>query len=233
MLENTLYFTEDGNEVVLKPGDWYIQLPGLWQEGKFPSPAARYFYIHFKGHSVPVSKNGAFTLGSIKKSGTLSLPVRGRYEPEEYREIFNRMQAIRADVNSTLSEQAAFLEILEKLARTVCAQETKTATLASCMQKYLLENFQNDIAVTSLNRVFSYSSDYLTKVFKTEYGVTPSHYIKRLRIGKAKDLLSHTDKTVSEIAAVSGYNDETVFFRAFKQQTGLSPGTWRKIHRFS
>ena len=48
MLENDLYFTENEKEVNLCPGEFYIQRAKLKQEGIYPSPSTRYYFIHFK-----------------------------------------------------------------------------------------------------------------------------------------------------------------------------------------
>lgn len=55
--------------------------------------------------------------------------------------------------------------------------------------------------------------------------------IKRLkqviRLNLACQLLGITKLTLSEIASVLGYSDSTAFSRAFHQQSGLAPATWR------
>lgn len=50
-----------------------------------------------------------------------------------------------------------------------------------------------------------------------------------LRRDKAIDLLSHSDKTVSEIAFDLGFAEPSAFHRAFKRWTGTQPGLYRIV----
>jgi AraC-like DNA-binding protein len=48
---------------------------------------------------------------------------------------------------------------------------------------------------------------------------------------KAQSLLRHSDKPLFEIADLVGYRSEAAFSKAFKRETGLAPGSYRK-HEF-
>ncbi|WP_438422295.1 ATP-binding protein [Aquimarina macrocephali] len=48
-------------------------------------------------------------------------------------------------------------------------------------------------------------------------------FIRSIRLQKAKELITTTDKTISEIAYEVGFNDPSWFSRAFKEEFGLSP----------
>lgn len=50
-----------------------------------------------------------------------------------------------------------------------------------------------------------------------------------LRRDKAIDLLSHTDKTIGEIAIDLGFAEPSAFHRAFKKWTGAKPGVYRTV----
>ncbi len=61
-------------------------------------------------------------------------------------------------------------------------------------------------------------------------GQTLSGVIAELRRERAVGDLDSTDRPVSDIAARVGYADATVFSRAFKRWTGVSPQQYRKQH---
>ena len=54
------------------------------------------------------------------------------------------------------------------------------------------------------------------------------HYVTRLRVAAAQDLLSTTSKGVAEVAREVGYENLSHFYRLFVQHTGLSPGRYRQ-----
>lgn len=234
MLKNTLYFTEDDKDIALSPGDWYIQLPWLKQEGKVPSPFAEYFFIHFKCDNyerIESNYTPNCSLTDIKMHNSITLPVRGCFDMDKFIPLFDQLESLQINHNNAIIEQSIFLKLFEKLILTIIEPRSKKQSLASDIQEFLAINYNKHISISDLSNIFSYSSDYITRIFKSEFGMTPSAYIKKKRIEQSMELLSHTEKSISEISELSGYNDETVFFRAFKQLNGVSPSAWRDMNK--
>lgn len=67
--------------------------------------------------------------------------------------------------------------------------------------------------------------------FKAATGLRPTEYAQHLRIGKARELLEFTRRTVDQIAWSVGYEDAAAFRRIFQRTLGLSASEYR--HRFS
>lgn len=67
--------------------------------------------------------------------------------------------------------------------------------------------------------------------FKRVTGDTPAHYIARIRIQRAMDLLRATEDNLERIAERVGYGDPFVFSKAFKRMQGVSPREFRNIAR--
>jgi transcriptional regulator GlxA family with amidase domain len=67
--------------------------------------------------------------------------------------------------------------------------------------------------------------------FKAATGMKPVEYMQNVRVGKARELLEFTRRSIDQIAWAVGYEDATAFRRVFHRITGLSPGEYR--HRFS
>jgi len=75
------------------------------------------------------------------------------------------------------------------------------------------------------------SSSYLRHLFKNEVGMAPTHYIKVLRLSKAKELLENTFLSVKEVMAEVGFSDLSHFVRDYKQQYGETPSQTRASAR--
>lgn len=67
--------------------------------------------------------------------------------------------------------------------------------------------------------------------FKSATGMKPIEYVQHLRVGKARELLEFTKRSVDQIAWSVGYEDAAAFRRVFHRILGLSPGEYR--NRFS
>jgi len=72
------------------------------------------------------------------------------------------------------------------------------------------------------------SPNYLTGLLKMLTGKTTQQYIQDKIIEKAKDKLSTTDLSISEIAYELGFVYPQSFSKLFKLKTNLSPSEFRQ-----
>jgi transcriptional regulator GlxA family with amidase domain len=72
------------------------------------------------------------------------------------------------------------------------------------------------------------SADKLERAFRSEVGVAPSAYYRRLRLRRAADLLAHSSLPVRDVALACGFASMSSFARAFKEFAGHPPGAARK-----
>jgi AraC-like DNA-binding protein len=64
--------------------------------------------------------------------------------------------------------------------------------------------------------------------FKSKAGVGPLEHLTQWRIQKACELLREERRTLDEVAWRVGYESAAAFSRAFKRETGMAPGAFRK-----
>lgn len=65
--------------------------------------------------------------------------------------------------------------------------------------------------------------------FKKCKGITFSQFVTQYRLNTACELLKHSQKQISEICFIVGFNDVPHFNRVFKKQKGISPKEYRKL----
>lgn len=73
------------------------------------------------------------------------------------------------------------------------------------------------------------SRERFNHMFKEQTGIAPLQYINRIRIERAKQLLSDSGLSVSECAETLGFSDVNYFSRLFRKQTGTSPSKYRRL----
>lgn len=89
---------------------------------------------------------------------------------------------------------------------------------------YIAENYINEtISVGELARLCSVSEQYLRRLFAAVFSVSPTVYIRNMRLSYAAELLSSGECSVSNAATLSGFNDIPYFSREFKKAYGTSP----------
>lgn len=94
-------------------------------------------------------------------------------------------------------------------------------------EKYIDENYQNNITVSEVARNVGVSLSYLSRIYKEATGHTLIHLINLKKIEKAKEYLGETDKKVYEIAELLGFENTTYFSYFFKKNTGMSPKEYK------
>jgi transcriptional regulator GlxA family with amidase domain len=72
------------------------------------------------------------------------------------------------------------------------------------------------------------SASHLSALFAAQYGVSPMQYLQRLRLDRARSLLSNPYLRIHEVAAACGYEDVNYFTRLFRSRFGIPPGRWRR-----
>ncbi|MBE6052770.1 MAG: helix-turn-helix transcriptional regulator [Clostridium sartagoforme] len=93
--------------------------------------------------------------------------------------------------------------------------------------KYIEEHYIEDINLKKLSEIEHYNTNYYTEWFKSNMGISPSEYIKKLRVSKSKELLMNTDLSVLQIGESVGYKYNSSFTRAFKDIEKITPKEFR------
>jgi len=96
--------------------------------------------------------------------------------------------------------------------------------------EYIFKNYDNSISIKELALIEHYSENYYREWFRKKTGFSPSAYIQRLRVEKAKELLITTKYSITEIAYMVGFAHHSSFTRAFTELTGTYPSNYRKNH---
>ncbi|BBH21727.1 hypothetical protein Back11_30720 [Paenibacillus baekrokdamisoli] len=88
-----------------------------------------------------------------------------------------------------------------------------------------------EIGLNDMSDQLGISPRYLNSLFRQAFGITAYAYLIRLRIRKAKEFMSLSDrKTIKDIAQLSGYRDTSHFISAFGKTEGMTPEQFRKLH---
>lgn len=204
-----LRFGENGRQIEVKSGEYYIQQAGLPQDGLIPSYLPKYYYVHF---------DGSF-------SESEGLPLRGAWNIDQVMPILDGMEGKREQGNFLLQKSLALYTVLNNL---YSHQKSKYNPLAVQIMDLIVHRYRSKISVEALAKQLYISENYLIRVFKDEYGITPYRYITRLRLDKAAELLRDTERSEEEIALSVGFSDFSVFFKAFCSRYGHSPSLLRK-----
>ena len=105
-----------------------------------------------------------------------------------------------------------------------------SATYSRKLYESVVE-FMNDnldsVSMEDLTEKFHYQANYFNNLIKKHTGCTYSQYLIRLRMEKAKILLSSSMLPIDEIMYLVGYNNKGFFYKKFTEYVGVTPARYR------
>lgn len=99
------------------------------------------------------------------------------------------------------------------------------------VRDYVGENLRAPIALDDLARLAGCSRFHFARGFRAATGLPPYAFILRARIALACRLLGEAHLPVHAVADASGFASHPQFASRFRQLTGISPSTYRRIMR--
>lgn len=103
-------------------------------------------------------------------------------------------------------------------------------SLVSEAIRYIADNYQRSISLCDVAAAMNRSPAYLTDRVRRETGKTVLAWISEYRMANARQLLLHSDYSVSKIAEQVGYFDRRHFSRQFLRFHRMTPKQWRGAH---
>ena len=73
-----------------------------------------------------------------------------------------------------------------------------------------------------------FSKFHFARAFKDAYGETPTNYLTRRRVERAKNLLRSANLTVTEVCMLVGFSSLGSFSSRFSELVGMSPSTFQR-----
>jgi AraC-like DNA-binding protein len=97
-------------------------------------------------------------------------------------------------------------------------------------EEMLHAHLEGNITIKELATACSLSASHFGRCFRRSFGTSVHQRLILLRIDHAKHLLSQTDKTLVEIALLSGFYDQAAFSRTFSRIEHMTPSRWRRFN---
>ncbi len=95
-------------------------------------------------------------------------------------------------------------------------------------KEYLNNNFSKQITLAQTADFLGVSQSHLSREFVKRTGENPIHYLTKVRIENAVDMLVSTDRSLGEISRLCGFSNSNYFCKVFAKYMQTSPGEFRK-----
>ena len=97
---------------------------------------------------------------------------------------------------------------------------------------YIEANLTRKIDLDMIAQAVHYSKYHLHRVFSHTVGLTIHDYIQRRQLTEAGKLLVFSEKSIVEIALLSGYQSQQAFTNAFTSMYKIPPNKYREKEKF-
>jgi AraC-like DNA-binding protein/ligand-binding sensor protein len=101
----------------------------------------------------------------------------------------------------------------------------------STAKEFVQSHVEETITLALVVEHVHMSRFYFCKLFKKATGMTLTEYVSRVRVEKAKSLLTNPSMRVSEVVFASGFNSIPRFNSVFKRYVGMAPTEYRTALR--
>ena len=92
---------------------------------------------------------------------------------------------------------------------------------------YIEKNYAQQITELEVAKECGLSPFEFSRAFHAAHGITFRDYLSECRLVQSKRLLGLAQVSVSDVAAMAGFNDPSYFARLFRKRTGISPSAYR------
>lgn len=96
---------------------------------------------------------------------------------------------------------------------------------------FIKEYYVQDISLKTVAEYIGVSVSYIQRMFRQVYGKTIMSVVREERLNRAEYLLLHTDKTIKDIAMITGFKSANLMHKHFSSALHMSPAEFRKKNR--
>lgn len=201
----------------------------------------------------------AVRLGVIFEKPTPEMTVGTPFSPDDLKRIFTRFKENAGCVRRVSSRlSAALRELTDALSlenATNLDGQLRIRTLFSLLlyetfatlgepealadghdvipkiRTWINDHFAEQVSIPRLVKLSGYGRSRFFSLFVADTGMTPNDYLVRVRIEKAKALLSRPvlDGSILNLAVACGFTSAAVFSSTFRKHVGISPREFRNI----
>lgn len=149
-------------------------------------------------------------------------------------QILTAMHRLRDEAGAHLRLQGLFCllwsEIYANMPENVCLPKSRTSDLAAmeAMIEFIEQHSAEKLTLEKIAEAGLVCESKCCRLFGKYLHKTPNAYLTDYRLGKAAQLLTSTEQSVTEIALTCGFGGASYFAETFRKHHGCSPKEYRK-----
>ncbi len=122
-----------------------------------------------------------------------------------------------------------FLEVYNKFLKSKKDERKKIPLWAKELKEIIQDQIDTNLSLKEISKGLNIHPAYLSREFSKYFeNLSFGEYIRKQRIEKAIQLMQSSNYSLTEIAFLTGFSDQSHFTRIFNKHTGKNPSAFRK-----
>jgi AraC-like DNA-binding protein len=181
-------------------------------------------------HSIAVQSAGLWAI-----SAGLSFNIPDDHELLEkgmliYDALYSWAKHLQNEKHTQNPTEKLLLQVFNTYINQKASAKSKIPVWAKELKEIIQDQIDTNLSLSlkEISEGLALNPAYVSREFSKYFdNLSYGEYIRKLRIEKSIELL-HTDQSLSEIAYLTGFSDQSHFTRIFKKYTGKNPSDYRK-----
>lgn len=176
-------------------------------------------FLHFSGRHADVYPPGEMAESEVPQ-------LLFRILEERRREDFGYEMAVRAYVSQVL------LWFLRKWNRESGAADVDERTLSRLQAAldFIREHLDEELSVGTAAQALGMGESTFSRFFSRAAGTTFPAYVRLTRLSRAAELLTTSDRSITDVAVEAGFSTASYLILCFRRQYGMTPARFRALY---
>lgn len=146
-----------------------------------------------------------------------------------YDALYSWAKYMRHEKHTQNPVEQLLLEVFHQFLESKTGSKKKIPAWAKELKEIIQDQIDTNLTLKEISKELDINPAYLSRAFSKYFeNLSFGEYIRKLRIEKAIQLFDQPEYTLTDIAYLTGFSDQSHFTRIFKKMVGKNPSAYRK-----
>jgi AraC-like DNA-binding protein len=212
----------------------YCTFDALVKEYKIKDEAIHTMAVIVRGADTDRHDLAAQSSGLWAISAGLAYNYKDDYELLEkgmllYDALYSWAKHLQKEKHTQQPFEHLLLNVFNKFLKNKPGSKKKIPAWAQELKEIIQDHIDTNLSLKELSKGLEINPSYLSREFSRYFeDLSFGDYIRKQRIEKAIELIKNPSYSLTEVAYLTGFSDQSHFTRIFKKHTGQNPSVYRK-----
>jgi len=146
-----------------------------------------------------------------------------------YDALYSWAKYLQKEKHTQQPFESLLLNVFNKYLKNNPGSKRKIPAWAQELKEIIQDHIDTNLSLKELSKGLEINPSYLSREFSKYFeDLSFGEYIRKQRIEKSVELMRSSSYSLTEIAYLTGFSDQSHFTRIFKKHTGQNPSVYRK-----